>query len=588
MTISTAPQLRQTYQLWTRFSMPVDGGTRDAIAVPGYVASQLNSAYTILVTSMVMNLWCILFAIAFFYMLNRDQHHRIYTSLWNKRASLTDSLFEVLQPTETGHWRQRWIYPVLLVIFACWVAQNVVSIIVPPYIIVANAAPVNPAAILARPNTDTSSGKQLPPSALAELFSLEAPSALRAAGGAQVASVNTESKVSAEVTTLGTTKDGETIERIDYGYNVSGADLGLQKFPTLLLEVVGACTTEYGWLISSSNASGYTNDTYAKFGDPSLGTISLNIFDGTAPIAFFYSGPTPPGAPGNTTWAAFISSVDRVSYTQGTDPLYNTGSSVKAGLAGTGYAVKPRRPVLSCWQTDTWRYNGLSSTIIGLNSTALPGLDLSPGMQLILARYLGQPRIVSIGRQLGLSALLSSTNSIGDIFNAGSSSAFSDLRRLVLAAYIATANTLTDLTLYPGDVPDRNSSAGNLAVDESGGVKPGVAEFVVWSADITTLSVKAITIIPILAFILWLLALSLLRWSPLRIVNALDAAVLHKYLVDDYGARPNRTGTWHQRGNGMDLESKGGHPAESNSEHAAEGLKRLVTDEVKEAPREGD
>jgi len=590
MGISTAPQLRQTYLIWKRFEMPIEGGTRDAIAVKSYVANQLNSAYTLMITSMVMNLWCILFALAFYYMLQRDRHHHISTSLWNKRASLTDSLFEVLQPSTKGHWRQWWVYPVLFVILFCWIAQNVLSIIVPPYIIIGNAAPVNPAAVLAPRNSG------LPPAELARVSASEAPMALRAAGSAQVASTNTQSKVFVGATTLGTNSDGETISRVDYRYTVSGADMGLQQYPTLLLEVAGACTTEYGWLLNSTRSAGYTNDTYARFGDPRLGVTSLSPFDGPAPVALLYNGPKPNGPPGNMTWAAFISSVDRLSYTTGSDPIYRTADV--AGLGGTRHAVRPRRPALSCWQTDTWWYEGRSSTILGLNNTALPGLDLSPGLQLILVRYLGTPRIVSIGRLLGLSALVSSTTSIGNIFDAESSSALSDLRRLVLSAYIATTNTLTDLTLYPEDAPGRDNGTANLAIDESGNIKPGVADFVVWSPDITTLSVKAIIIIPVLSLVFWILALSLLRWSPLRSVNALDATVLHKTLVDEHGAQPNKRGTWE----GMysfqckmivaanvlpvnrapkDEEARGLSPDGSTSM-----VKQVATNEVRETPKD--
>ncbi|KAK3356432.1 hypothetical protein B0T25DRAFT_629825 [Lasiosphaeria hispida] len=540
MAISTAPQLRQTYKLWRRFSMPMEGGARDAIAVPSYVANQLNSAYTLMVTSMVMNLWCILFAVAFFMILRREARvHHISTSLWNKRASLSESFLELMQSGSKLHWKRWWFFPVILLVLLCWVAQNVLSIIIPPYILVGNAAPVNPNAIFAPPSTDQS------PSATAQLFSLDVPSALRAVGSAQVASSEVLSKASVRHTALGTLDNGESVSRVDYGYSVTGADLGLQHYPTLLLDVTGSCITEYGWLVSSNSSLGYTNDTYSLFGDRGRGEISLSLFDGAAPVAYFYHGPTPPGPPGNQTWAAYVSSVDRVSYTADSDPIYATGNPIDTGLADAGYAVRPRRPVLSCWQTDVWWYNGQKSTIIGLNSTALPGLDLSPGMQLILARFLGLPRVVDVGRQLGLSALLSSTTSLGSIFDAGSSSAFADLQRLVLAAYIATTNTLIDLTLYP-DTPGRSTSAGNLALDDSAQPKPGVADFVVWSTDVTTLSVKAIIVIPVLSLFFWALVIALLNWSPLQSVNALDAVEIHKALYErDPHAKPCiATGRW--------------------------------------------
>lgn len=562
MVVSTAPHLRQSYLLWRRFSLPIDGGTRDAYAVPNYVADQLNSAYTIMVTSMVMNLWCILFALAFFWLLKRHDNkpHIVSISLWNKRASLTDSFLELIQPStdRKGHWRQWWIYPAIFVILICWIGQNVLSIIVPPYINIGNAAPVNPAAIYAPSNVDKSHA------ARAEVFSLDVPAALRAVGSAQVASKDVLSKVFTSQTDAAFSSSSSTpTTAISYNYTISGSDLGLQYYPTLELSVTGSCRTEYNWLISSEvdeslGGGGYTTDTYAIFGNNKT-TISLNIFDGPAPVAFFYTNPDDPpnGPPGNRTWAAFISSVDRLSFTPGTDPFYLTSpldsgnNTDSEGLADTNHVVRPKRPALSCWQLDEWTYKGAKSTITGLNSTMLPGLDLSSGMQIILARYLGNPKVVDIGKQLGLSNLLSSTTSLGNIFDAGGSGAFSDLQRLVLAAYIGSTNTLTDLTLYPqssSPPPDEAQAAtedgkpilANLALDDNGNRREGVAQFVIYSSEISTLSVKALIIIPALSLVFWLLALGLLTWSPLSKVNALDVTVLHQTLEEKLpGARPH-------------------------------------------------
>ncbi|KAM7196205.1 hypothetical protein V8F33_006317 [Rhypophila sp. PSN 637] len=556
MVVSTAPHLRESYVLWRRFSLPVDSGTRDAYSVPNSVADQLLSAYTIMVTSIVMNLWCILFAIAFFWLLKRDNKpHIVSTSLWNKRASLTDSFLELIQPsaeTRKEHWRQWWIYPAILVVLICWIAQNVLSIIVPPYINIGHAAPVNPSAVYAPSNLDSAHA------ARAGVFSLDVPAALRAVGSAQVASKDILSKVSISHTTPASPSSFPATG-ITYNYSISGSDLGLQYYPTLRLTVTGACRTEYKWLMSSDldeslGGGGFTTDTYALFGDNNThGTIALNIFDGPAPVAYFYTNPDfpPDGPPGNRTWAAFISSVDRVSFTPGTDPFYLTtplSSGNNDNLADTNHVVLPKRPALSCWQLDEWTYNGAKATITNLTSANLPGLDLSLGMRLILARYLSNPKVVDIGKQLGLSNLLSSTTSLGNIFDAGGSSAFSDLSRLVLAAYIGSTNTLTDLTLYPQSSSSNQSSGGgdagqptlsNLAFDENGNPREGVAQFVIYSSAISTLSIKALIVIPVLALVFWLLALGLLTWSPLSKVNALDATVLHRTLEEKFpGARP--------------------------------------------------
>lgn len=158
--------------------------------------------------------------------------------------------------------------------------------------------------------------------------------------------------------------------------------------------------------------------------------VSLTLFDGTTPIAYLYIGPERK-QPGNLSWAIFVSSVDRLSSTPSTDPFFSTMASQTP--TGT-YIVRPRRPALSCWQQkDLWSYKGHSNTIIGLNSTALPGLGMSLGLQLILARYFGTRRIVSTGRLLGSSALLSNATVVGGIFDAQSVSLASDVERLTKA-----------------------------------------------------------------------------------------------------------------------------------------------------------
>ncbi|ERS98457.1 uncharacterized protein SPSK_06055 [Sporothrix schenckii 1099-18] len=529
MVYSSAPQLASTYRLWHQFTMPIDGGQRLAISVPSYVADQLSSAYTIMVTSMIVNVWCICFALGFFYIM-RHNHElgSLSSNLWNKRASMSDSLLSLMQK-QASHWKRWWVYPAIGIIVGCWVAETVLSIIIPPYIFIDTAAPVNIDSIVVPPNSGTSD------SATAQLFSLDVPAALRAVGGALVAASDVTERVTISQRDIGTTAKFEPIQEIDYSYYVTGYDLGLQHQSTLQLNVQGSCRTEYGWLVSSDNSSGYTNDTYAIMGDAAAnGHISLSLYDGPSPTAFFYTGEDGPGI-GNTTYAAFISSVDRVSFTPGTDALYYTGSSEQQDsfLADTDYIVQPGRPVLSCWESNVWSFNGANSSVIGLNNTALPGLNLPLALQLIFARYLGAPRIESIGTELGLGALQSSTLALGTIFDAGSSSAFSDLQRLVLAAFIATANTLTDTTLASSYLGSK-TAAGNMIYGDNNEPLSGADEFVVWSSDVSTISVRAAIIIPVVAFASWLLVFFVLKFTPLASVNTLDILELQKNIYEKY------------------------------------------------------
>ncbi|KAL1892771.1 hypothetical protein Sste5346_006854 [Sporothrix stenoceras] len=529
MVYSSAPQLASTYRLWHRFTMPIDGGQRDAVSVPAYVADQLNSAYTIMVTTMVVNLWCICFALGFFYIMRHNNElGSLSSNLWNKRASMSDSLMSLLQK-KSSHWKRWWVYPAIGIIISCWVAETVLSIIVPPYIFIDTAAPVNVNAIIVPPNTGTSN------SATAQLFSLDVPAALRAVGGALVAASDITERVTISQRDIGTTSDFEPIQEIDYSYYITGYDLGLQHQATLQLNVQGSCRTEYGWLVSSTNKSGYTNDTYAIMGDAEKnGYISLSLYDGPSPTAFFYTGDDGPGI-GNTTYAAFISSVDRVSFTPGTDALYYTGTTQQSDsyLADADYIVQPKRPVLSCWESNVWSFAGSNSSVIGLNNTALPGLNLPLALQLIFARYLGAPRIESIGTELGLGALQSSTTALGTIFDAGSSSAFSDLQRLVLAAFIASANTLTDTTLSSSYLGSK-TQAGNLIYGDNNQPLDGADQFVVWSPDVSTISVKAAIVIPVVTLATSLVVFIVLKYTPLASVNTLDILELQKNIYEKY------------------------------------------------------
>ncbi|ORY70338.1 uncharacterized protein BCR38DRAFT_481472 [Pseudomassariella vexata] len=241
------------------------------------------------------------------------------------------------------------------------------------------------------------------------------------------------------------------------------------------------------------------------------------------------------------SWAAYISSVDRLSYSPGTDPLYLTKKDRYY------HRVKAGRPALSCWEVNQvndlfteqpqadWSLNGRSSTILNLNED----LGIPKSLAAIFVRYLGIPKVVNIGILLGQSALASSQFALGSLLDAGTSNMSQDLHRLILTSYIATTNTLTDTTLYPhDDIP-------NQALGKDQKPKPNVGDFVVFTPDVATLSVKNLAIIPVFSVLLAVTAFVLLKWTPLRSVKALDAVVLHHTLKEKYPeAWPLKDGVW--------------------------------------------
>jgi hypothetical protein len=336
------------------------------------------------------------------------------------------------------------------------------------------------------------------------------PSALRAAGS--VDSVMTDKKnTSVSVSQpeiLQILDNGDLVVQFGYQYNVTGLDLGLQDHPDLTLNVEGSCVTDYSWwnfsAIDNPVYPGAYIDVYNVFNDPG-NQQAVSKYDGGPTLAYFFANP-PTDMPTNATWGAIVSSVNRSTYWPSTDPWYRTGpnpllaDNPQSGLAPL--MVMPQRPALSCWQNDVWSYRGHMSDISHLD--AIPGLELPLGIRTILVDNLGVPMIFALGSYLHASSLKSSSTAISDLFDANSSSIFNDFQRLVFASYIATVNTMTETTLYPPGVDILND------VTYNGALIDGTAEFVIFSNEVVTLSVRSLIVIPTLAVLLWVTFLILM------------------------------------------------------------------------------
>jgi hypothetical protein len=511
MTFSILQPDPATYRLWHRFSMPTRDGSRDAIAVPSNVANKLNSAYTFLVSMIVLHVWVlILLALMSYYIRRRRRRgHPIeaWADIWNAKTSPLD----IVKVSAITYRRQRHQWSMILwmiLAFCILVANYAIPIEVAPYIILDNAAPVAadaiyiPSPVVENPTTDL------------KLFYLQAPSAFRAVGNAQTAITSKKDHVSVDdPVLLQDLGDGEAIMRVDYRYDVSGVDFGLQHYPDLFLNVEGSCTTDYEMILPETESDGVKVDTYVPWpGIPNYDTAtSVSLFDGPMPQGFLRPGPpSPTGPPGNFTWAAIVSSLGRRSATEGTDPWYLTSPVTING--NQFYEVRSKRPALSCWQNDVWSYKGHNSTIIDLSPEALPGLNLPEGIQTILESSLYEPRIVTMGLQLGPQALASTATSLGQFFDANQSSFHNDVQRLVIASYVASANTLTESTLFAED----HLGIQNFILGNDGQILPGAANFVIWSSEVSTLSVRTLIIIPAITLALFLIVLYVIEfWPPL-------------------------------------------------------------------------
>lgn len=528
---------RRTYLLGQRFSMPIENGTRDAIAVSFDTGKKLLSAYTLMVDLILLQIWSLIVLAAISIFMRKAHSPNIgaaSAAIWNSQGSAF-SVFTLMAKYFLHMKRNRDRGFVLSWMFAaagCIALAYAISIWVPRFLILGNGAPVNPESIFV-PQTAESSGRN---ETLYEWTFLETPASLRAAGSVNETTLQ-KVKISKPVETSGV---NGTVKRIDYAYTITGADFGLQHAPDLRLEVEGSCVTEYSWLVYSYNDSVGSPivDSYKITLDPeSAEDRTLSLYDGRAPTAYFHWGLM---GRTNTSFAIAVSSVGRLSYTAGTDPLYTTGASGRTS-SDPQYEVKPKRPILSCWQNDVWFNKDRQGSIVELST--LPGLNMPEKLAtLFFEGFLGVPVIGTMGSRLGNRAIQSSATNVEEIFDAGNSSMEKDLHYLVAAAYIASMRMLAEQTT----ILSHSTNLINSALDPATGkLYPGLADFVVYSRDIATVSLKVLIIVPVVLVVLFLIVVILTNspasWNK---AQALRATILYSCLdekTDDGGGRWDRS-----------------------------------------------
>jgi hypothetical protein len=160
---------------------------------------------------------------------------------------------------------------------------------------------------------------------------------------------------------------------------------------------------------------------------------------------------------------------------------------------------------------------------------------------------------------LGTSALKSAAKALGRYFDAESSALHSDLERLVLGAYVATKNTLSETTMFStqsADIP--NAMMGNDSQ-----ILPGAGDFVIYDSGVSALSIPLLIAVPLILTVLLgiiFLTTSLLCYAPpLGNVDALKATILYSSLdledqKDDW-VRKSSTPFWSEVGGGTECNA---------------------------------
>jgi hypothetical protein len=334
---------------------------------------------------------------------------------------------------------------------------------------------------------------------ISKLDTLKAPSVLRALGSIDSSDPSVRKRVNLQRANPPGGRADEPSVGIEYDYNVTGVDMGLQTEPKLRLHVIGSCQTNYTWLVNSTDAG----DTYRIFGGDRLYLAKFQP-EVDSPPRVSLEIDIDSGSD-RTSFAMIVNTGGLFSYTSSTDPWYLTESIDNGALP---YQVRRKRPVLSCWETRRWHLNGKDVETSKLGT--LPGISLHKAWVDVFGLEFALPRLVNLARLAGASALKSASLAAAPsyILDAGASSIIDDLERLLLASWVSSSSVLRDTTTYGANDMANFVKGGK---DSSG---DSVAEFVLKSGDVSTLSVRILISIPFL--LLFLLAVEVCLACVLR------------------------------------------------------------------------
>lgn len=559
------------YQTDVLFWMPTEHGRVLAIAFEKSKGEHIIAAYSVLTLFIFLALWSIFTHIVIACVPQRvpgdvenrqqimpgdvENNELFIVGFYNSREALGAVIFifkflcmakahmaHSISRESGGEFRPSVRYPVLLFVLSITFAiGSVISgVLVPGSLVIGTVAPaVFEHVYFPRPPADTSDASD------SKVQALRAPAALRAIGTVDGVMKQLRTKVSIPRPT-DKVLDGKQIRTIVYSYNISGFDFGLQRSRELLYKVHGYCATEYNWL--DTNHTNENVDRYMLWGLPNRYDVKRLECD-MPPRARIvpYRNPENIASGDPFPYAIVIHSVDRQSFTQSSDPWYQTqpaaerpglpcNGSSPTGSNPPGYIVASARPPLSCFQNDTWEYIGKSvNSVNDLNN--LDGLKIPKEWHKYLQLNFAAPKIVDFGASLGNSMLVSSATYLRKFFDADSSSMEKDLTRLILGTYVASRDIFKDSLM----VQEKYGIDNEITFSQSQ-QKDGVADFVISSASVSTFSVVGLVLVPAVLLVVTLIArfgnilCSIVFNGPKfktfqRRLIAFDAVQLYRYLM---------------------------------------------------------
>jgi hypothetical protein len=295
---------------------------------------------------------------------------------------------------------------------------------------------------------------------------------------------------------------------LNYTYEVSGYDFGLQRAPELLYKVRGACRTQYDWIGPQVTGTG---DNYTFWNDPNqFITLNRTKEELSVPWAEFIPELLESDAddyPASSRFVILPHTVYRRSITPNDlDPWYlSEPFSDPTNL--TQYRVRAERPPLLCEQWDTWEFRGNKKTnVYYLEDLVKQNKDLHLSKlfwnTLFLIEF-ATPTLAVVGNSLGTSSLSSSLQNIAvnQVVDLGRQSIETDLYRLVVASLIYAREVVRTTARSTAEMRENLPNS----VEQTNLTMKEVADFVLSDTEIATMSVKILIATPAVCLVFWII-----------------------------------------------------------------------------------
>ncbi|KAF8476779.1 hypothetical protein BDZ91DRAFT_757410 [Kalaharituber pfeilii] len=551
---------REHYYLGKCFTMPDSSGGKRAIAISASSDLMVVSAYTILVGAAFMA-WWIIIAVIIPIITPKKVHESEAVKLvatWTiteplqaayimaklccgivakkfskiKTASTTrpgsEDSFKI---PDTQGWSELLISFIIMLLALGIVMGGIVSgIYLPDKLIIGHVAPVNEMMVFTPP-FDKVFDMEL------DLLRVSAVVSSKKVGRAISSIDSSGSEMEAQlaerviVTQSGREKgpDGEEGYNISYTFQVNSYDMGLQHLHGLSFNITGKCFFQYGWYkgphLSDRDNQSDRMDVYTIFNTYSNIQVPVRT-EQIEPLIFLdfrdwnesFSGEAP-----KVPFAVLPRTQGRASLSTSWDPWYLTESYNDSSIFSE---IRPGRPPLQCNEERAWNYRGSylgpdiafivfdnsSKKTSRIRRTGMHIPDIPPGIWTLLAMPpLGTGGAVLLLQRAG--RLESSTRALVDLmdgtwaFDAASASAYLDIRRMAFASYLTWRNMLRDAALHYVGVKQLgllDKVRNDVRYRDSGKPLPGTGDFVVSSANVSTLRLAAVTGIPAVVVFSWI------------------------------------------------------------------------------------